>query len=136
VASVSIPALQGFVLRGTEDLPFGLGNVRGLVYGLSLAGGLALLFGILCLVYWRVPRGPVPWRCIWPGAAGALVAIAVVDYGFPLYLSNVTTLRIGTSFVFVLIVLVWFYILALIVLAGAVVNELRFERQAGPQAPG
>jgi membrane protein len=133
VASVSIPALQGFVLRGTEDLPFGLGNVRGLVYGLSLAGGLALLFGILCLVYWRVPRGPVPWRCIWPGAAGALVAMAVVDYGFPLYLSNVTTLRIGTSFVFVLIVLVWFYILALIVLAGAVVNELRFERQTGGQ---
>jgi membrane protein len=136
VASVSIPALQGFVLRGTEDLPFGLGNVRGVVYGLTLAGGLALLFGILCLVYWRVPRGPVPWRCIWPGAAAALVAMAVVDYGFPLYLSNVTTLRVGTSFLFVLIVLVWFYALALIVLAGAVVNELRFERQTGPQAPG
>jgi membrane protein len=30
--------------------------------------------------------------------------------------------------VFVLIALVWFYVLALIVLAGAVVNELRFER--------
>ena len=28
---------------------------------------------------------------------------------------------------FVLIVLVWFYVLALILLAGAVVNELRFE---------
>jgi membrane protein len=137
VASVSIPALQGLVLRGTEDLPFGLGNVRGLVYGLTLAGGLALLFGILCLVYWRVPRGPVPWRCVWPGAVVALVAMAIVDYSFPLYLSNVSTLlRIGTSFVFVLIVLVWFYLLALIVLVGAVVNELRFERRAGPQAPG
>src|SRR5215216_4448251 len=127
VASVSIPALQGFVLRGTEDLPFGLGDVRGVVYGLSLAGGLVLLFAILCLVYWRVPRGPVPWRCIWPGAAGALVAMAIVDYGFPLYLANVTSLRIGTSFVFVLIVLVWFYALSLILLVGAVVNELRFE---------
>jgi uncharacterized BrkB/YihY/UPF0761 family membrane protein len=29
--------------------------------------------------------------------------------------------------VFVLIALVWFYALALILLAGAVVNELRFE---------
>jgi membrane protein len=134
VASVGIPALQGFVLRGTEDLPFGLGDVRGVVYGLSLAGGLVLLFAILCLVYWRVPRGPVPWRCIWPGAAGALVAMAVVDYGFPLYLSNVTTLRVGTSFLFVLIALVWFYVLALIVLAGAVVNELRFEAERPPQA--
>jgi membrane protein len=127
VASVSIPALQGFVIRGTEDLPFGLGNVRGLVYGVTLAGGLVLLFGILCLVYWRVPRGPIPWRCVWPGAAGALLAMAVVDYAFPLYLANVTTLRVGTSFVFVLIVLVWFYALSLILLAGAVVNELRFE---------
>ena len=130
VASVSIPALQGVVIRGTNDLPLGLGDVRGLVYGFSLAGSLLLLFAILCLVYWRVPRGPIPWRCVWPGAAGALLAMAVVDYGFPLYLANVTSLRIGTSFVFVFIVLVWFYALALILLAGAVVNELRFERTA------
>jgi membrane protein len=133
VASVSIPALQGFLVRGTEDLPFGLGEVRGLVYAISLAGGLVLLFGILCLVYWRVPRGPIPWRCIWPGAAGALVVMAIVDYAFPLYLANVTSLRIGTSFVFVLIVLVWFYVLALVLLAGAVVNELRFEARPPAQ---
>jgi membrane protein len=136
VASVSIPTLQGLVVSRTEDLPFGLGDVRGLVYGLTLAGGLALLFGILCLVYWRVPRGSIPWRCIWPGALGALVAMGVVDYGFPLYLSNVRSLRIGTSFVFILIVLVWFYMLALILLAGAVVNELRFERWAALPASG
>jgi membrane protein len=135
VASVSIPALQGLVIRGSEDLPLGLGEVRGLVYGITLAGGLALLFAILCLVYWRVPRGPIPWRCIWPGAAIALVAMAVVDYAFPLYLANVTTLRIGTSFVFVLIVLVWFYVLSLILLAGAVVNELRFEARRPAQDP-
>jgi membrane protein len=135
VASVSIPALQGFVIRGTADLPFGLGDVRGVVYGLTLSGSMVLLFAILCLVYWRVPRGPIPWRSVWPGAAGALLAMGIVDYGFPLYLSNVTSLRIGTSFVFVLIVLVWFYVLALILLAGAVVNELRFERRAAPQAP-
>jgi membrane protein len=127
VATVSIPALQGFVLRGTEDLPLGLGDVRGLFLGVSLAGGLTLLFGILCLVYWRVPSGQIPWRCIWPGALGALVAMAIVDYAFPLYLANVTSLRVGTSFLFVLMVLVWFYALALILLAGAVVNELRFE---------
>jgi membrane protein len=129
VASVAIPTLQGFVTRGTADLPFGLGDVRGVVYGLTLIGGLVALFAILCLIYWRVPRGSIPWRCIWPGAAGALLAMAVVDYAFPLYLANVTTLRAGTSFVFVLIVLVWFYVLSLILLAGAVVNELRFEQR-------
>lgn len=135
VASVSIPALQGLVVGGAEDLPLGLGEIRGFVYGVSLAGGLVLLFAILCLVYATVPRGPIPWRCVWPGAALALLTMAIVDYVFfPLYLSNVTTLRIGTSFVFVLIVLVWFYALALILLTGAVVNELRFEARRGAQA--
>jgi len=131
VATVSIPALQGLIVGHREDLPLGLGEVRGFVYTLSLVGGLALLFAILCLVYWRVPRGPVPWHCIWPGALGAVLAMGVVDYGFPIYLSNVSSLRVGTSFLFVLIVLVWFYALALILLAGAVVNELRFEGRPG-----
>jgi membrane protein len=135
-ASVAIPALQSVVINGAEDLPFGLGNVRGLVYALTLAGGFVLIFGILCLVYWRVPRGSIPWRCIWPGALGATVAMGVVDYVFPLYLSHVRALRIGTSFVFVLIVLVWFYALALILLAGAVVNELRCEARPPAQAVG
>jgi membrane protein len=134
VASVSIPALQGLFVGHRDDLPFGLGEIRGFVYGLTLAGGLLLLFGILCLVYWRVPRGNIPWRCVWPGALGALLAMGVVDYAFPLYLSNVSSLRVGTSFLFVLIVLVWFYTLALILLAGAVVNELRFEAASADNA--
>jgi membrane protein len=129
VATVSIPFLQGLIVGHRDDLPFGLGEIRGFVYTISLIGGLLLLFAILCLVYWRVPRGPIPWRCIWPGALGAVLAMGVVDYAFPLYLSNVSSLRVGTSFLFVLIVLVWFYTLALILLAGAVVNELRFERR-------
>ena len=70
----------------------------------------------------------MPWRCVWPGALGATFAIGVLDYAFPLYLQNVSTLRVGTTFVFIVIALVWFYALAIILLAGAVVNELRFER--------
>jgi uncharacterized BrkB/YihY/UPF0761 family membrane protein len=73
----------------------------------------------------------VPWRCVWPGALAATVAMVVVDYGFPLYLENISSLQAGTSAVFVLIALVWFYALAMILLAGAVVNELRFERAQG-----
>ena len=134
VASVTIPTVQGIVVRGSRDLPFGLGDARGTVYYLTLVGGLAVLFGIVCLIYWRVPRGPIPWRCVWPGAVGATVAIGIVDYAFPLYLSNVSQLRIGTSFLFVIIVLVWFYALAMILLAGAVVNELRFEARTRADA--
>ena len=87
-----------------------------------------VMFVTLCAVYRLVPKARMPWSAVWPGALGATVAMGVVDLCFPLYLDNVTTLRIGTSAVFVLIALVWFYALALILLAGAVVNELRFER--------
>jgi uncharacterized BrkB/YihY/UPF0761 family membrane protein len=65
---------------------------------------------------------------VWPGALAATVAMGIVDWAFPLYLTNISTLRVGTSAVFVLIALVWFYVLSLITLSGAVVNELRFER--------
>jgi membrane protein len=128
VASVAVPTLQGLLTTGVDDLPLGLSDVRGLVYAISLAAGVVVLFVALCATYQLVPKGAIPWRCVWPGALGATVAMAIVDLAFPLYLDNVTTLRAGTTFVFVLIALVWFYALALILLAGAVVNELRFER--------
>jgi membrane protein len=134
VASVAVPALQSLLITGTRDLPFGLSDVHGLVYGITLAAGVVALFVALSATYQLVPKGTVPWRCVWPGALGATVAMTVVDYGFPLYLQNVSSLRVGTSAVFVLIGLVWFYALAMILLAGAVVNELRFERAQGRAA--
>jgi membrane protein len=83
---------------------------------------------VLSLIYWAVPNRRVPWRAIWPGALGATVAIGVVDYGFPVYLGNISNIaQFGTTFVFVLIVLVWFYALAVVVLSGAIINALRFE---------
>jgi YihY family inner membrane protein len=127
-ATVSVPTIQSLLSSGTSDLPFGLSGVRGLYFAISLAAGLTLLFGVLSLIYWAVPNRRMPWRAIWPGALGATLAIGVVDYGFPIYLSNISTIaRFGTTFVFVLIVLVWFYALAVVLLAGAILNALRFE---------
>ena len=126
-ASVFVPAVQSLAVHGAADLPFGLAETRDLVYWGGVAFGLVILFAALCITYTAVPKGAIPWSCVWPGALGATIAMGIVDATFPLYLSNISTLRIGTTAVFVLIALVWFYILALIVLAGAVVNELRFE---------
>ena len=126
-ASVAVPTVQALLASGAEDLPFGLAGTRDLVYWATIGLGLVVLFGALCITYAAVPKGPTPWPAVWPGALGATIAIGLVDAIFPVYLSNISTLRIGTSAVFVLIALVWFYVLALTVLAGAVVNELRFE---------
>src|ERR687896_297950 len=46
VATVSIPALQGLVVGHRDDLPFGLGEIGGFVYTISLIGGLIILFAI------------------------------------------------------------------------------------------
>jgi uncharacterized BrkB/YihY/UPF0761 family membrane protein len=127
-ATVAVPAVQSILASGANDLPFGLSEVDGLIYAGTLVAGLILLFGVLCIIFFTVPNRIVPWRAVWPGAVAATLAIGVVDYAFPAYLNNVTTLaEFGTTFVFVLIVLLWFYALALILLLGAVINAMRFE---------
>jgi membrane protein len=125
-ATVVVPVVQSFLIAGKQNLPFGLDEVGGLVYVATLALGLLVLFAILCLIYRVVPNRAVPWRVVWPGAAAATVAIFVVDYGFPLYLSNVSTIgSFGNTFAFIAILLVWFYVLAIIIIGGGVVNSLR-----------
>jgi membrane protein len=127
-ATVLVPAAQSVLVKGTEGLPFGLSHVKILVFAITLSAGLLFLFGILCVIYWTVPNRGVPWRAIWPGAALATVAIGIVDYAFPLYLSGVSTFaKLGTTLVFIVIVLLWFYALAIIILGGGIVNAMRFE---------
>jgi membrane protein len=139
VATVAVPTAQSILRAGASDLPFDLAHVAVFVYAGSLAFGIALLFGCLAVIYFRVPNRRVPWRAVWPGAIGGTLAIVVVDYGFPLYLSSISTIaRFGTTIVFVLIMLGWFYLVALIILSGAVVNALRLRgmtRVPAPQSP-
>ena len=126
IATVAVPTAQSILRAGVNDLPFDLAHVAVLVYAGSLAISIVLLFGCLALIYSRVPNRPMPWRAVWPGAIGATLAIAVVDYAFPIYLTNISTIaQFGTTIVFILIVLGWFYILAIIILGGAVVNAMR-----------
>jgi YihY family inner membrane protein len=128
-ATVLVPALQSILASGASGLPFGLNHVKGLVYALTLVFGLLILFGVLCVIYWAVPNHRMPWHSVWPGAALATIAIGVVDYGFPLYLTNVSTIgqQLGSTLVFIVIVLLWFYALAIILLGGGIVNAMRYE---------
>ena len=62
---------------------------------------------------------------MWPGAVGATVVISLLDFFFPLYLSGSVLTTFRGTYVFVLIILVWFYAVALVLLGGAVINALR-----------
>jgi membrane protein len=56
------------------------------------------------------------------------LSAGLANWLFPLYLTNVSSLsRLGSTLGFVLIALLWFYILSLAIMAGAVINSLRFE---------
>jgi membrane protein len=126
LTTIVVPTAQSLITSGAEDLPFGLSDVPGLVFAATLVIGLLLLFGCLCAIYWAVPNSRVRWRAIWPGAIASTVAITIVDYAFPFYLTHISTIeRFGTTLVFVVIVLLWFYVLAIIILAGAVINAMR-----------
>jgi len=127
-ATVTLPAIQSILVGGAKNLPFGLEHVHGVVYAASFVAGMVILFAILCVIFWTVPNRLVPWRAMWPGALAATLAIGIVDITFPLYLTHISTIaRLGTSLVFVVIVLIWFYAIAIIVLSAAIINALRFE---------
>jgi membrane protein len=131
LATVAVPTLQSLLRAGEGALPFDISHVAVLVYAVSLAFGLVLLFGCLVIIYYRVPQSRVHWRQVWPGAFGATIAIGVIDYAFPEYLGHISTIaRLGTTIVFILILLGWFYVLALIILAGAIINALRVPTRA------
>jgi membrane protein len=128
-ATVAMPAVQSLLFANKADLPFGLSD-RDALYTITLAIGFVIMFGALATIYRTVPNLAVPWYGVWPGTLSATLAIGAVDYAFPFYLANVSAFAgLRTTIVFVLIVLIWFYVLAIIILGGAVVNELRLERR-------
>lgn len=127
-ASVVIPLAENLAVSSADDLPFGLDRVQGLRSLALLAAALTITFGIVSLIYYVVPKGHVPWHAVWPGALFVTVTTAIANAAFPFYLTEISDLeRIGGALGFILVALIWFYIVALALLAGAVVNALRYE---------
>ena len=69
VVTVSVPTVQALLVSGARDLPFGLSNVQGLVYTVTLGIGVVVLFATLCAIYRLVPKARMPWAAVWPGAS-------------------------------------------------------------------
>lgn len=127
-STVVIPVLESAFLSTADDLPFGLGELSFLPNLILLAGALLLTFVIACLIYYFVPKGHMPWRAVWPGALFLTVTAGIAQWVFPLYFLEISSVKeIGGAIGFFLIALVWFYLLALGILAGAVINALRHE---------
>jgi membrane protein len=70
----------------------------------------------------------VPWHGVWPGALFVTVTTAIANAVYPFYLAQVSSVgELGGTIGFILIALVWFYLVSLAMMAGAVINALRYE---------
>lgn len=126
-ASVLVPVAEGVLASRTDDLPFGLDEVGILRAGFVLAVALTITFLVCCLIYYFVPKGHVPWHGVWPGALFVTLTTAIANAAFPFYLTQSSIDRVGGALGFILVALVWFYLVALALMAGAVINALRHE---------
>ncbi len=123
-ASIFLPAIESGLVSSTDRLPFGLSDIKAIDTVLLLGAALLIVLRDLLVIFWAVPKGHMPWRAVWPGAAFVTVVAGIANWAFPFYLSNVSSLsRFGSTLGFVLIALVWFYVLSLALLAGAVINS-------------
>jgi membrane protein len=127
-ASIILPAMESALVSSTDRLPFGLSEIKAIDTALLLGAAILIVFLICCVIFWAVPKGHMPWRAVWPGAAFVTLSAGIANWLFPVYLSNVSSLsRFGSTLGFILIALLWFYVLSLALMAGAVINSLRHE---------
>lgn len=126
-ASIFLPAMEAALVSGTDKLPLGLSDIRAIDTVLLLGVALLVVFVLCCIIYWAVPKGHMPWRDVWPGAVFVTVTAGIANWAFPFYLANSSLSRLGSTLGFILIALLWFYLLSLGLLAGAVINSLRHE---------
>ena len=127
-ATIALPTLEGLLISSAENLPFGLPGIGGLANVLLLAITVAATFLLACAIYWLVPKGHLPWRGVWPGALFLTVTTGLANFIFPIYLREISGINeFGGAVGFLVIALIWFYLLSLALLAGAVINALRYE---------
>jgi membrane protein len=127
-ASIFVPTLESAALSSTDRLPLGLNDIKAIDTVLLLGAALLVTFLICCVIFWAVPKGHMPWRSVWPGALFVTVAAGLANWLFPIYLTSISNLsRFGSTVGFILIALLWFYVLSLALMVGAVINSLRHE---------
>ena len=143
---VLLPLLLGTLLlpAGVEQLfdPSGRDTLGRVI--VTAAGVLMALLSatvLFTLIYARVPYRQRPWRSLGPNWRGAVVAAAlllVYELLFPLYTTFILNPgNYGTIAGFAVVILVFFYYLAFILLLGAEINSwVAGQRETASDVPG
>ena len=82
-ASIFLPTMESALTSSTDRLPFGLSDIKAIDTALLLAATVLITFAIFCVIFWAVPKGHMPWRDVWPGAAFVTITATVANWPFP-----------------------------------------------------
>jgi membrane protein len=138
IASVGITLALEVVLEPSILSRLGLGAVE--IPSLQgWAVGFVMVFLVFALVYKIVPYVEVRWRQVLPGALLAAVLFELGKGGFMLYLDRYGNFEaVYGSLSSIIVMLLWLYISAVILVFGAEYNIVRGRAgtEAGETAPG
>lgn len=134
VATLILPAALAW-LEVPQALASALGVLRWVVLGLLAITGLAALYR------WGPSRSGANWRWLTPGAAASAVLWLLGSIGFSLYVANFASYNESFgSIAGVIILLMWLWLSAYIVLLGAELNaeveaQTARDTTTGPRDP-
>ena len=101
---------------------------------LRIPAATLLFIALLALIYYLFPNINQPFRLITPGVVLAVIAWLVASFGFSFYVNNFASYSaIYGSLGAVIVLLIYFYITAFVVLFGAEVNEQIYKLSADGQ---
>jgi membrane protein len=84
---------------------------------------------VVLVIYRVVPNRNTSFSEVWPGALVAGLSIELLNLAFPIYLHLTRgAATYGRSFGFLFVVGTWTYVLSMVLLLGAVINRMRFDR--------
>ncbi len=88
-------------------------------------------------IYALIPRRPPPWRALWPGALVATGLFELAKGSFAWYAMRLKSHAwVYGSVTTTIVLLIWFYVVAVIVIYGAEVGAIVRARAWGPPSPG
>lgn len=134
LAALAVPAILGFIAL-PDWLETLLALLRWVVLALMTVGGLAVLYR------YGPSRDNAEWKWLSPGAIAASVIWIAASVGFSIYVSNFGSYNESFgSMAGVIILLMWLWISAFIVLLGAELNaemeaQTTVDTTVGPDQP-
>jgi membrane protein len=129
LAALAVQAIDGLA---EELIPGQLGVLETLAEVIGLLASWALGVGTLAVLYRLLPQATVPWRAALIGAAVAAAFVAVGTWALGEYIERIGGSSLAGAAGAVVLVAVWIYYTAQILLVGAVMTRVL----ADPMASG